>query len=169
LDPRRIERVEIETFDVARAIIGGGEEGDKTSVATREQADHSLPYLAAVMLLDGEVTPRQYAPARIAAPDVQALLRKVRVVERRELSARFPREMPARVRVVTSDGAEHTEERSDYRGWRTRPATWDDVRAKLDALAPHVDASLREELAALVRGLDRARVADLCVLLARTP
>jgi hypothetical protein len=25
------------------AIIGGGEEGDKTVVETKEQADHSLP------------------------------------------------------------------------------------------------------------------------------
>src|SRR5690606_21512213 len=125
--------------------------------------------LAAVMLLDGEATPRQYAPQRIAAPDVQALLRKVRVAERPEPSARFPREMPARVRGRTSDGPAHTAERADHRRWRPRPATWDDVRAKLDALAPHVDASLREELAALVRGLYRARVADLCVLLARTP
>ena len=44
---------DIEAFDVAYKIIGGGEEGDKTVVVTKEQADHSLPYLIAVAILDG--------------------------------------------------------------------------------------------------------------------
>jgi 2-methylcitrate dehydratase len=43
---------QVEIFDVAFKIIGGGEEGDKRIVHTKEQADHSLPYLIAVALLD---------------------------------------------------------------------------------------------------------------------
>ncbi len=43
-----MERIEIEIFDVAYHIIGGGEEGDKTLVRTKEEADHSLPYMVAV-------------------------------------------------------------------------------------------------------------------------
>src|SRR5207245_7952443 len=39
-----IERIEIDIFDVAHKIIGGGEEGSKTEVLTKEQADHRLPY-----------------------------------------------------------------------------------------------------------------------------
>src|SRR6266567_4188662 len=50
-----VERVEIEIFDVAYHIIGGGEEGNKQQVQTKEEADHSLPYMVAVALLDGEV------------------------------------------------------------------------------------------------------------------
>jgi 2-methylcitrate dehydratase len=42
-----IERLDLEIFDVAYNIIGGGEEGDKRVVTTKEQADHSLPYLCA--------------------------------------------------------------------------------------------------------------------------
>ncbi len=38
---------------------------------TKEQADHSLPYLIAVALLDGQVMPEQYAPERIERKDVQ--------------------------------------------------------------------------------------------------
>src|SRR5438445_7042982 len=48
-------RSEVDVFDVAYRIIGGGEEGDKMMVRNKEQADHSLPYLVAVALLDGEV------------------------------------------------------------------------------------------------------------------
>src|SRR5207244_3030883 len=43
-----IKRVDVEIFDVAHNIIGGGEEGDKSIVSTKEQADHSLPYILAV-------------------------------------------------------------------------------------------------------------------------
>ena len=54
--PEEIERIEIDIFAVSYNIIGGGEEGDKHVVRTKEEADHSLPYMVAVALLDGEVT-----------------------------------------------------------------------------------------------------------------
>ena len=75
-----IERIRIDIFDVAHLIIGGGAEGDKTVVRTKEEADHSLAYIIAVAALDGEVTPAQYSPERIAQDDVQRLLRRVEVV-----------------------------------------------------------------------------------------
>ena len=74
---RVVERIELDVFDVAHRIIGGGDGSDKTYVRTKEQADHSLPYLAAVAWLDGEVGKEQYEPERIAGADVQALLRRV--------------------------------------------------------------------------------------------
>src|SRR5579859_7659395 len=43
--PQEIERVHIDIFDVAYSIIGGGEEGDKQQVRTKEEAHHSLPYI----------------------------------------------------------------------------------------------------------------------------
>jgi 2-methylcitrate dehydratase len=59
-----VEKVEVTIFKQAFNIIGEGEEaGDKHNVQTKEQADHSLPYIMAVAILDGEVTPRQYEVA----------------------------------------------------------------------------------------------------------
>ena len=43
----KLLRKEGYTFDVAYNIIGGGEEGEKTDIRTKEQADHSLPYMLA--------------------------------------------------------------------------------------------------------------------------
>ena len=51
--PHEIECARIEVFDVAYNIIGGGEEGDKRLVHTKEEADHSLPYMIAVALRTG--------------------------------------------------------------------------------------------------------------------
>jgi len=166
LDGSAVDAVEVDTFGVAYHIIGGGEEGEKTTVRTKEEADHSLPYLVAVALLDGEVLPDQYRPERIAARDVQALLRKVRVRERDAFSERFPEAMPCDVRI-TVDGRTVEAHRDDYEGFPTRPASWEAVEAKLHALGAGVDAGLRRELAAAIRDLDTTPVRDLCGLLAR--
>ncbi len=97
-----VDRIDVETFDVAYRIIGGGEEGDKTIVCTKEDADHSLPYLMAVAILDNEVRPPQFAPDRIQRADVQQLLCRVSVRSSQAYSQRFPDEMPARVAVRNS-------------------------------------------------------------------
>lgn len=168
IEPRAIERVEIETFDVAYHIIGGGEEGDKTIVRTKEEADHSLPYMVAVALLDGQVLPAQYEPERIASDDVQALLRKVVVRPREEYSRRFPAEMPCRVTIRMAGGAVHEIEKRDYEGFHTRPMRWETVAAKFEGLAAAAaDGSLRREIVKAVEEMDDRPVADLVAILAR--
>ncbi len=67
-----VQHIEIGIFDVAYNIIGGGEEGEKATVRTKEEADHSLPYIVAAAILDDQVMPAQYAPERIVRPDIQA-------------------------------------------------------------------------------------------------
>jgi 2-methylcitrate dehydratase len=157
-----VERIELDTFQVAYDIIGGGEEGDKRSVHTKEEADHSLPYMLAVALLDGQVMPEQYRPQRIAADDAQALLRRVEIRPDRELSRRFPAEHCARVRVRLHGGRVLRRAKHDYHGFHTRPMGWDAVRAKFDRLAePHVDAERRTRITDAVRRLDGLAVTDL--------
>jgi 2-methylcitrate dehydratase len=157
-----VAQVELEIFDVAHLIIGGGEEGDKHVVGTKEQADHSLPYVLAVALLDGQLMPAQYAPDRIVAPDVQDLLRRVTIRPDHALSARFPEEMPCRVAITLKDGRRFELEARDYEGFHTRPATWEGVRAKFERLAePFASAEVRAAIVEAVMGLEALKVADL--------
>ncbi len=168
IHPAAIERVEIETFDVAFHIIGGGEEGDKTIVRTKEEADHSLHYMVAVALLDGQVLPAQYEPERIVRPDVQTLLRKVVVRPREEFSRRFPGEMPCRIEIHMQNGSVHEIQKRDYEGFHTRPMRWETVAAKFDGLAaPHTDEDLRSEIREVVGDLGGRSVSELTSLLAR--
>jgi hypothetical protein len=156
-----VERVELDTFQVAYDIIGGGEEGSKYEIATKEEADHSLPYLLAVALLDGQVLPEQYRPERIAAPDVQALLRRVEVRPDDELSQRFPDEHSARIRVHMRDGRVLEREQHDYEGFHTRPMSWEAVEAKFDRLAsPHADDRLRARIKDAAARLDSHCIPD---------
>lgn len=165
---RDVERIEIDIFDVAYHIIGGGEEGDKTLIRTKEEADHSLPYMVAVALLDGEVMPEQYRPERIAREDVQALLRKVAARPSEEYSRRFPAEMPCRLTVRLRDGRTLVKEKRDFEGFPTRPMSWKTVVAKFEGLAePHADAGLRREIADAAATLETLPVSHLTALLGK--
>ncbi len=166
--PEDVEEVEIEIFDVAYHIIGGGEEGDKTVVRTKEEADHSLPYIVAVMILDGQVMPEQYRPERILREDVQTLLRRVKVRPRDDFSRRFPAEMPCRIVIRLRDGRVLEKEKADYEGFHTRPMGWPALVSKFERLAgPYADSDLRREIVAAVENLDAIKVSDLTSLLAR--
>jgi 2-methylcitrate dehydratase len=167
-DPARVQSVQLRTFDVAYSIIGGGEEGDKRTVRTKEEADHSLPWMLAVVLLDGELNPAQYAADRIVASDVQSLMSKVRILPDDAFSARFPDEMPADLQVTLTDGTVFRSEQSSYEGFHDRPLSWDGARRKFDALAtPFTTAELREEIATIVADLENHSVAELTAALAR--
>ena len=83
-----IDRIVIESHDAAVDIIGGGPE--KWSPRTRETADHSLPYITAVALSDGQVTAAQFDESRFRDDKLLALVQKVKVQRNPELSAIYP-------------------------------------------------------------------------------
>ncbi|MFB6285353.1 MAG: MmgE/PrpD family protein [Candidatus Bipolaricaulia bacterium] len=168
IDPASIDAIEIETFDVAYHIIGGGEEGDKTIVRTKEEADHSLPYMVAVALLDDQVLPAQYDPARIERDDIQTLLRKVSISPKENYSDAFPDEMRCRVTIRLTNGQEHSVEKRDYEGFQTRPMSWTTVGDKFMRLAePYTSPSQRSEIIDTVKRLETADITQFMGLLAQ--
>lgn len=165
--PEQIEKVNIETFDVAFNIIGGGEEGDKTeSINTKERADHSLPYILAVAILDGDVMPAQYEEARIRRSDVQQLLRRVIVRKNPAYSQRFPEEMPCRIEVLLRNGQKFDRESRDYPGFLSQPMDWEMICKKFNVLAePHTTAAQRQAIIDAVANLETTRIRDLTQLM----
>jgi 2-methylcitrate dehydratase len=162
-----VEKIELEIFDVAYHIIGGGAEGDKKIVRTKEEADHSLPYLMAEAILNGPVMPEQYRPDQIERQDVQRLLRKVFVRPSEEYSRRFPEEMPCRIILTLVGGRVLSKEKKDYEGFHTRPMSWEKIRQKFDRLsAPYADPALRREIAEAAANLEGIQIVDLMRLLA---
>jgi 2-methylcitrate dehydratase len=163
-----VDRIDLEVFDVAFNIIGGGEEGDKTLVTTKEEADHSLNYMVAVALLDGQVMPEQYEPGRIARNDVQELLRRVHISPDPDLSARFPEEHGCRLQVRLRNGAVVAKQKRGYEGFVTRPMRWETVVEKFERLSHgHAGETLRKEIVGAVEGLDSIDVKELMSLLER--
>ena len=162
LDPGSIDRVEVSTFSVARDIIGGTE-----VVRTKEQADHSLRFLVAIALLDGEVGPRQFDRGVIARSDVQALMERVVVVADEAYSRRFPGEMPSRIVVISRDGRRFAAETRDYEGFHTRPMSWDGALAKFRSLCePRTPWDAAARVADIVADLERRSARELTSALA---
>jgi 2-methylcitrate dehydratase len=163
----KVREVRLRTFRVAYQIIGGGEEGDKRTVRSKEEADHSLPYMLAVALLDGEVQPEQYAPERIAARDVQDLLRRVTIAPDQALSERFPQEMPAVLEVELDDGCVLRAARNDYHGFHTNPFDWTTARQKFDRVTrAFLTKEAADRIAAVIANLDERPVSELTACLA---
>jgi 2-methylcitrate dehydratase len=164
--PEEVRKIEIKIFDVAYHIIGGGEEGDKTIVRTKEEADHSLQYMVSAALLDGQVMPAQYEQERIEADDIQSMLQKVEVSPKQEYSDRFPDEMPTMLTVHLKNGQTHQIEKSDYEGFHTRPMSWETIIAKFEGLAgPYTSADQREQIVEMTQNFEQHSVIVLMELL----
>ena len=165
-DPADIVSIEADVFQDAYDFTGGGRFGPKHDVHTKEDADHSLPYLLAVALLDGDVQTAQLEAGRIAKSDVQDLLQKVTVRPNDGFTARYPAELPSRVTVRLQNGESFTHEISDYAGAPTRPFTWKEIEAKFDKLvAGHATEKSCQAVKNAVRSLEDIQVSDLMKIL----
>ncbi len=92
----------IESHDASVDIIGS--EPEKWRPQNRETADHSLPYITAVALFDGEITDKQFEPKRFTKPEIVSFLQEVKVERNAELSAIYAEAVANIVHVTLADG-----------------------------------------------------------------
>jgi 2-methylcitrate dehydratase len=165
-DPNKVVSIEVEVFQLAFDFAGGGLYGVDKVIRTKEQADHNLPYLLSVALIDGDVTPAQFKPDRIIKPDVQALLKKVSTRPNDKFTALYPGKMPAKITVRLQGGTVIEDEVQDYPGLASHPFRWEDSVEKFDRLAAgRIDAVLSREIKDAVLSLESIQVRDLVKLL----
>jgi 2-methylcitrate dehydratase len=166
IDPGKVVSIEADVFQLAYDFAGGGLYGVDKVIRTKEQADHSLPYLLAVALLDGDVMPAQFKPDRIIKSDVQGLLKKVSVRPNPEYTELYPEKMPAKISVRLQDGKVIEHEVQDYPGLASDPFTWEDSVEKFDRLVTgRVDEVLSGEIKDAVQSVENIQVRDLMRLL----
>src|SRR5699024_11756794 len=85
--PDQVESIVIHTSHHTHYVIGSGANDPQKydPRATRETLDHSIPYIVAVALQDGEWHhERSYAPERAQRPDTVALWHKISTAEDRK-------------------------------------------------------------------------------------
>jgi 2-methylcitrate dehydratase len=166
VDASKVVSIEADVTRMTYDFSGGGLYGMDKVVTTKEQADHNLPYLLAVAMLDGDVMPAQFEPDRIARADVQQLLKKVSVRPDHEYTELYPAKMPAKITVRLQDGAVIEHEVQDFPGMPSDPFTWEDSVEKFDRLvAGRADESVSREIKDAVRSLESIQVKDLMQLL----
>jgi 2-methylcitrate dehydratase len=161
-----VDRVRCDVFQGAFDFAGGGRYGSKDHPQAKEQADYNLKYLVAVALLDDQVGPAQLQPVRIQAPDAQALLARVEVRPDEQFTARYPRELNARITIFTKDQRVLVKEQLGYEGGLANPMSWDRTVEKFHWLSePFADESLRSKLVEAVQQLDARPISGLMDLL----
>jgi len=163
-----IAAVDVEIFQTAFDIAGGGSFGSKDTPETKEQADYNLKYLLAVALIDGEVGPEQLRTERIRRPDAQELLTRIHIRPDAALTVRYPHATPVRIKVTLRDGRQVFREQDDYEGAASRPFTWERTVEKFHWLAQqYADEGLRAAIVDAVDHLDDIPVSALTELLTK--
>ncbi|HEY7067509.1 MAG TPA: MmgE/PrpD family protein [Chloroflexota bacterium] len=104
--------------------------------ASHEDADHSTPFVVALALLRGRLTPADYADAPWQAPAVRALMARVRLVEAPDWQRAYAerRLIGCEVVVRLRDGQEHAATVEQPHGHPDAPLDDAELEAKLDAL-----------------------------------
>jgi 2-methylcitrate dehydratase len=154
-----VKSMTIESHDASVDIIGS--EPEKWKPETRETADHSLPYITAIALIDGEVTNKQFEPERFMDPKIWKFLESVKVERNAELSAMYPGAVANIVHVDLADGRRLTK-RVDYPlGHARNPLKDSEVEGKFNALVvPALGENSAKKIIDLAWKLDEARSVD---------
>jgi 2-methylcitrate dehydratase len=132
----RIESIHVEVCERAARHVA---DPDKYDPQTRETADHSLPYMLAVSLVDGEITLDSYRPERFLDPALRPVMQKITVAAAEDLTELRDQNMgvtkphPVRVCFRDVDGRELREEFMYHKGHYRDPMSHAELDAKFDS------------------------------------
>ena len=137
-----LESLTVHSYHLTWHEIGGGQgdAAEKWDPKTRESADHSLPYMAALTLRDGPITNDSFTPDKVRDPTLRPLMQKIRVLEDPEISAHWKAtsQPKSRLTIRLRDGRviEHTV--INFRGHPSNPMTDAEVQFKFDSMIGRV-------------------------------
>ncbi|MBT4115385.1 MAG: MmgE/PrpD family protein [Rhodospirillaceae bacterium] len=156
IDWRDIEAIDVFGYEFLYNEIGGGRNDgpEKWDPKTRETADHSLAYILAVTLVDGEISLESFDLERVEDPALRPLMQKISVsVDPATLELESPRQ-PVRFEICLKNG-DIIEEACEYPfGHPMNPAGSAMVSEKFMALAERtVDADAAVDLLSILREL----------------
>jgi 2-methylcitrate dehydratase len=123
-----IAKIEVATTRVG--YLFAGRDPEKWAPKTRETADHSLPYIVARAMFDGDITNASYAPDKISDPRILDFMKKITVREDPDFATLRPKPTSNRVTATLDDGRTVSRQVDDLPGFAGRPLERDDVERK---------------------------------------
>ncbi len=149
-----IDEIVVDGYQAAYMMMGA--DSTRWAPATRETADHSMPYVVAMALLDGAVTDASFSAERLVDPAMAALMAKIKVRSDARISSLYPEGAPARVTIRTKAGQTVSEEVIYPRGHAKNPLSEADVVAKFhEFTAARLNAAQRAQLLDTLAHLER--------------
>ncbi|MCW6160493.1 MAG: MmgE/PrpD family protein [Candidatus Micrarchaeales archaeon] len=141
-----IKRVVVETNEAGYKILG--KDPEKWHPLTKETADHSLPYLVAVSLLDKDVDLSSTSERRIGDRKTLNLMKRIQVAENKKYTALFNKGgtvNAAGIRIVLKDGSSIHKEQIYSRGHPKNPMSDEELAEKFIDLSSDVMSRSRAE------------------------
>jgi len=148
-----VKEIRLQTFPAGYEVMGSGEANWQPE--TRESADHSLPFVMAVALMEGNVEIRHYDEMYYKRSDVRALMQKIKVRIGEEPVAAWP-ELPLNIVDVEMKSAKVLSTRVAYHlGHFKRWMTDEEQERKFRPLAkPLLPEGQIDDLLTCLRRLD---------------
>jgi 2-methylcitrate dehydratase len=127
-DLDRIAAIDIATS--RRGYEQTGRDPEKWTPANRDTADHSLPYITARAMFDGDISNASYAPEQLRDARILAFMRKITVKEDPELSKPKGNAPSTRLTVTLTDGKQIVNQVDDLAGFPGQPMSRTDIERK---------------------------------------
>jgi 2-methylcitrate dehydratase len=143
----RIAHLEIGA--TARGYEQAGRDPEKWTPQNRDTADHSLPYLTARAMVDGDITNESYAADKLHDPKILALMQKITVKEDPVFKTPKGNAPPTRLAATLTDGSTVTRQVDNMPGFPGQPMDRAGMAHKYRSNvgkrwpAPQVDAQLQ--------------------------
>ena len=163
-----IKEIRLQTFPAGYEVMGSGEANWQPE--TRESADHSLPFVMAVALMEGIVEIRHYDQMYYKRSDVRALMQKIKVRIGEEPVAAWP-EVPLNIvdvemksgKVLSTKVAYHL---GHFKRWMTDEERERKFRPLAEPLLPKRQI---DDLLACLRRLDEVEQVSELISLTLAP
>jgi 2-methylcitrate dehydratase PrpD len=152
-DWTKIQRIFIRSSDYTIRLLAMPRKRDPQNIVDTQ---FSMPWQAAIALIDGKIDVDTFTEENIYRPDVRELMKKVDWVVDEEFERRYPEHYSCAVTVTMEDGTEYTSVIDDPKGDNRNPVTQQDMEEKFGRLARReLDAERVERLIEFVQNVDR--------------
>ncbi len=161
-DLNRVTAIDVAT--TKRGLQMNASEPEKWAPETKETADHSLPYITARAMFDGDINNDSYTPEKLHDPHILAFMQKIKVKEDPAFATPAGNAPSARVTATLDDGRSITRQVDNMPGFPGIAMSRADVERKFRS---NVGKRWPQERAnAILRALwEFDRTEDLPVLL----
>ena len=137
IHPDQIKRVQVAVLEAGWPLVCEPQER-KYSPANIVDAQFSMPYGAAVALMERAAGLDQFSVTKFDSPKLRGLMSKVVLTKDARLEENFPQEWPARVQIELANGEKFEKFIRYPKGDPENPLTWQELSAKFESLASRV-------------------------------
>jgi 2-methylcitrate dehydratase PrpD len=153
-DWRKIKHILVRSSDYTIRLLAMPRKRDPQNVVDTQ---FSMPWQAAIALIDGRIDADTFSEKNIHRPDVRELMAKVDWVVDEEFERRYPEHYSCAVIVTMEDGTEYTSVVDDPKGDYRNPVTQEHIEDKFRGLAGReLDQERVEQLITFVTHLHEA-------------